>query len=57
MYNDFKELLSALNAHRVRYLILSGSKLEAERNGWSCDGSKLKNPRVPLRSGPESTTI
>jgi hypothetical protein len=21
MYNDFKELLSALNAHRVRYLI------------------------------------
>jgi len=24
MYNDFKELLSALNAHRVRYLIIGG---------------------------------
>jgi hypothetical protein len=24
MYNDFKELLSALNAHGVRYLIIGG---------------------------------
>jgi hypothetical protein len=24
MYDDFKELLSALNAHRVRYLIVGG---------------------------------
>jgi hypothetical protein len=24
MYNDFKELLSALNAHQVRYLIVGG---------------------------------
>lgn len=24
MYNDFKELLSALNAHRVRYLVIGG---------------------------------
>ena len=24
MYNDFKELLSALNAHRVRYVIIGG---------------------------------
>jgi len=24
MYSDFKELLSALNAHRVRYLIVGG---------------------------------
>ena len=24
MYDDFKELLSALNAHRVRYLIIDG---------------------------------
>ncbi len=28
MFKDFKELLSALNAHKVRYLIIGGQAVE-----------------------------
>ena len=40
MYNDFKELLSALNAHRVRYLVDPASERSREQDDLTRDSEK-----------------
>jgi hypothetical protein len=55
MYSDFKELLSALNAHRVRYLIVGGYAVSfhAEPRRERTETTQLETPPVGSRGFEE----
>jgi len=41
MFEDFKELLSAFNAHNVKYLVVGGYAVSFELSSWPPGGCAI----------------